>query len=75
MEINDVLISTQGSEAMDKSIKRQIDAIYKLIDDGEITEAESKTAELEQVLGREHTELVKINTALAFEKSILGDKA
>lgn len=73
MEINDVLTYTQGSNAMVKSVKEQIDSIYALMDEGEIGAAEQKLSELEQFLGREHTEMNKIRTALDFERAILED--
>ena len=58
---------------MVKSVKEQIDSIYALMDEGEIGAAEQKLSELEQFLGREHTEMNKIRTALDFERAILED--
>lgn len=73
MEVNDVLTYTQGSNAMAESVKEQMDSFYGLIEEGKLEDAEKELFQLEQSLGKEHTELNKARTALDFERAIRED--
>lgn len=73
MEVNDVLTYTQGSSAMVKCVKKQMDEFYALTESGKLETAEQKFHELEQLLGKGHAELNRARTALDFEKAILED--
>lgn len=70
MEINDVLRSTQGSDDMVQPVKKQMEIIYDLIDNGMFEQAKTEIKNLEISLGTNHPELNKAKTALAFETAI-----
>ncbi len=72
MEINDVLVSTQGSSAMVSDIREMLDRIYDSIDCGDFEQATDKIEELESQLSVDHPEIVKVKTALYFETAISG---
>ncbi len=73
IEVNDVLTYTQGSGAIVKRVKEDLDSAYQLLEEGKLSEADAALQRMETLLGTEHTEVLKLRTALAFEQAIAGE--